>query len=83
MYPLPCLFACDQPYPEPEGKDSRSGQPPVGTINVVAEQPSQPVARHNAIADTEASTRHNRHHDGTKRTRHLTVMATTHHTAST
>lgn len=52
MYPLPCLFACDRPYPEPEGKDGRSGQPPVGTINVVAEQPSQPVARHNAIADT-------------------------------
>ena len=71
MYPLPCLFACDRPYPEPEGKDGRSGQPPVGTINVVAEQPSQPVARHNAIADTEASTHPNGHSTTARSTRAL------------
>ena len=71
MYPLPCLFACDRPYPEPEGKGGRSGQPPVGTINVVAGQPSQPVARHNAIADTEASTHPNGHSTTARSTRAL------------
>lgn len=33
------------------------GLPPVETIGVVAERPSQPAARHNATANAEASTR--------------------------
>ena len=57
LYPLPCLFACDPPCPEPEGQGSRSGQTPVETNSVVAERPSQPATRHNAIASAGASTR--------------------------
>lgn len=38
--------------PSPKARTSRSGQPPVETINIVTEQPSQPATRYNAIADT-------------------------------
>lgn len=37
------------------------GQPPDETINVVAEQPSQPATGHNGATNAEASTRHGRH----------------------
>ena len=41
------------PHPEPEGRDSGMGRPPVEMIYAVAEQPSQPVTRRNATADAE------------------------------
>lgn len=50
-----------RPVPSPKAKDSRLCQPPIETIAVVAEQPSQPTIRYNAIADTEASTHRSGH----------------------
>ena len=50
---LPCLYISRMPHPEPEGRDSGMGRPPVEMIYAVAEQPSQPVTRRNATADAE------------------------------
>ncbi len=61
LYSLPCRYACNPPCPEPEGKDSSMGRPPVETISLVAEQPSQPTTRRDAIVDDEAYARRNGH----------------------
>lgn len=59
------------PCPEPEGKVRRSGQPPVEAIAVVAERPSGPATRHDAIADAEAPHAPAARHDGPKHPGHL------------
>lgn len=59
------------PCPEPEGKVRRSGQPPVEAIAVVAERPSGPATRHDAMADAEAPHAPAARHDGPKHPGHL------------
>ena len=71
------------PCPEPEGKVRRSGQPPVEAIAVVAERPSDPATRHDAMADAEAPHAPAARHDGPKHPGHLMGMAAAHHAAST
>ena len=49
----------------------------------MAEQPSQPITRHNDVASAETPTRPRRaRHDGTNRPGHLMGMGTAHRTAS-
>lgn len=70
------------PRPEPEGKDCHSSQPPVEAIAVVAERPSSPATRHDAMADAEAPHAQRACHDGTKHPAHLMGMAAARRAAS-
>ena len=63
---LPSMYTggsslCDVPAicpdPSSKAKGGRMGRPPVETIGVVAERPSQSETKHNATANAEASTR--------------------------
>lgn len=58
-------------------------RPPVETVSVLAEHPSQPATRHNVMADAEASTQPADTPRRTKRPGHLMGMATAHCTVST
>ena len=48
------------PAPSSKAKGDRMGRPPVKTIGVVAERPSQSETKRNATANAEASTRRSR-----------------------